>query len=76
MLYNAGRPEDAENALQKALDINPTYPFGFLLRGSFRRAEGEIPGALLLFRKAAEYYDPEAKCWTSPLAANVTTKEE
>ena len=32
-----------------------------LLRGSFRRAEGEITGALLLFRKAAEHYDPEAK---------------
>ncbi|HWY85973.1 MAG TPA: hypothetical protein VNX28_04570, partial [Gemmataceae bacterium] len=59
--FNAGRAEDAENALQKAFDINPTYPFGFLLRGSFRRAEGEIPGALLLFRKAAEHYDPEAK---------------
>jgi tetratricopeptide (TPR) repeat protein len=61
LLYNAGRTEEAEAALQKAFDINPTYPFGFLLRGSFRRAEGEIPGALLLFRKAAEHYDPEAK---------------
>jgi predicted Zn-dependent protease len=61
LLYNAGRTEEAEAALQKAFDINPTYPFGFLLRGSFRRAEGEIPGALLLFRKAADHYDPEAK---------------
>ncbi len=61
LLYNAGRTEEAENALQKAFDLNPTYPFGFLLRGSFRRAEGEIAGALLLFRKAAEHYDPEAK---------------
>jgi tetratricopeptide (TPR) repeat protein len=61
LLYNAGRAEDAENALQKAFDINPTYPFGFLLRGSFRRAEGEIAGALLLFRKAAEHFDPQAK---------------
>jgi len=61
LLYNAGKAEEAENALQKAFDINPNYPFGYLLRGSFRRAEGEIPGALLLFRKAAEHYDPEAK---------------
>ena len=61
LLYNAGKTEDAENALQKAFDINPTYPFGFLLRGSFRRAEGEVPGALMMFRKAAEHYDPEAK---------------
>jgi tetratricopeptide (TPR) repeat protein len=61
LLYNAGRAEEAENALQKAFDINPTYPFGLLLRGSFRRAEGEIPGALLLFRKAADHYDAAAK---------------
>ncbi len=40
LLYNAGRAEDAENALQKAFDISPNYPFGYLLRGSFRRAEG------------------------------------
>ena len=33
--------------------LNPHYPFGHYLRGSFRRAEGELPGALLLFRKAA-----------------------
>jgi tetratricopeptide (TPR) repeat protein len=61
LLYNAGRAEEAEAALQRAFDVNPTYPFGFLLRGTFRRAEGEIAGALLLFRKAAEHYDPEAK---------------
>ncbi len=61
LLYNAERAEEAENALQKAFDINPTYAFGYLLRGSFRRAEGEITGALLLFRKAAEHYDVEAK---------------
>ena len=60
LLYNAGRAEDAENSLQKAFDISANYPFGYLLRGSFRRAEGELPGALLLFRKAAEHYDPEA----------------
>ena len=43
LLYNAGRVEDAEKALQKALEISPNYPFGYLLRGSFRRAEGEAP---------------------------------
>jgi tetratricopeptide (TPR) repeat protein len=61
MLYSAGRMEEAETALQKAFDINPTYPYGFFLRGVFRQSEGEIPGAVLLFRKAAEHYDPEAK---------------
>src|SRR5207249_4639488 len=36
------------------------YAFGFLLRGTFRHHEGEVPGALLLYRKAAEAYDPGA----------------
>jgi tetratricopeptide (TPR) repeat protein len=61
LLYQNDRVDEAENALQKALDINPNYPFGHLLRGDFRRSEGEIPGALLLFRKAADLYDPEAR---------------
>lgn len=61
LLYNNDRVEEAEAALDKAFGINPSYPFGFLLRGMFRAQEGEIPGALLLFRKAAEVYDPEAR---------------
>ncbi|MCI0639528.1 MAG: tetratricopeptide repeat protein [Gemmataceae bacterium] len=61
LLYNSERAEEAEAALEKAFAINPHYPFGHLLRGSFRRAEGELAGALLCFRKATEYYDPEAK---------------
>src|SRR2546429_222540 len=28
LLYQMDRVEDAENALQKAFDINPNYPFG------------------------------------------------
>jgi tetratricopeptide (TPR) repeat protein len=61
LLYDLERVEEAETTLQKALDINPRYPFGHLLRGLFRYQEGEVPGALLLFRKAAELYDPDAK---------------
>src|SRR5262245_31111635 len=61
LLYQNDRVEDAENALQKAFEINPNYPFGHLLRGMFRYHEGETAGALLLFRKAAEVYDPEAR---------------
>src|SRR5690348_5541581 len=60
LLYQNGQVEQAESALQKAFDISPNYPFGFLLRGLFRYHEGEVPGALLLFRRAAEAYDPEA----------------
>jgi tetratricopeptide (TPR) repeat protein len=61
LLYQNGRAEDAEAALQKAFEASPNYAFGYLLRGTFRYHEGEIPGALLLFRKAAEHYDPEAR---------------
>jgi tetratricopeptide (TPR) repeat protein len=61
LLYQNDRVEEAENALQKALEINPNYPFGHLLRGLFRQSEGEFPGALLQFRKAADFYDPEAR---------------
>src|SRR5579885_3568076 len=60
LLYRNERPEEAEATLQKAFDLNPDYPFGWLLRGMFRYYEGEIPGALLCFRKAAEVYDPGA----------------
>ncbi len=60
LLYQSGQPEQAEEALQKAFDLSPTYPFGHLLRGLFRYHEGEIAGALLLFRKAADLYAPDA----------------
>jgi tetratricopeptide (TPR) repeat protein len=60
LLYAHGRLEEAEAALQKGLDINPNYPYGLLLRAMFRFHEGEYGGALLLARRAAEAYDPEA----------------
>lgn len=60
MLYLAERTDEAEETLQKAFNTNPNYAFGYLLKGNFRLAEGEIPGALMLFRKAADLYDPQA----------------
>jgi tetratricopeptide (TPR) repeat protein len=60
LLFENNQVEEAEAALQRALDINPNYPFGHFLRGLFRHSEGEIAGSLLLFRKAAELYDPAA----------------
>jgi tetratricopeptide (TPR) repeat protein len=61
LLYVNGKADEAEEALQKAFDITPNYPFGLLLRAEFRLNEGEVPGALLLLRKAAEAFDPEAR---------------
>jgi tetratricopeptide (TPR) repeat protein len=60
LLAISGKVEEAEQALQKAFELNPNYPFGFMLRGTFRQQEGEQIGALLLFRKAAEAYAPDA----------------
>jgi tetratricopeptide (TPR) repeat protein len=54
------RPDEAEEALQKAFDINPNYAFGLMLKAMLRLREGEVPGALILARRAAEAYSPEA----------------
>jgi tetratricopeptide (TPR) repeat protein len=65
LLLVQNKPEEADIALQKAFDLNPNYPAGLLLRANLRYHEGEIPGALLLARRAAEAYDPDAR---GPLA--------
>lgn len=59
-LYNQGQAEQAEEALSTALKLNPNFGMAHLLRGQFRLNEGEMIGALVLFRRAAESYDPEA----------------
>jgi tetratricopeptide (TPR) repeat protein len=61
LLFQNDRVEEAENALQRAFECNPDYPFGHFLRGMFRFHEGEIAGAAKLLRRAAEVYDPEAR---------------
>src|SRR5262245_55781782 len=75
LLYQNDRVEEAENSLQKALDLNPNYPFGHYLRGRFREYEGEIPGALMLFRKAVELYDPSARAIRAELYATICNCE-
>ena len=61
LLFQNEKPEEAEQALDKAFALFPNYPFGFFLKARFRLFEGEIAGALMLLRKAAELYDPNAK---------------
>jgi tetratricopeptide (TPR) repeat protein len=61
LLYSHGKVEEAEEALEKAFALNRNYPYGLLLRAVFRYQEGELPGALLLARRAADAYDPEAR---------------
>jgi Flp pilus assembly protein TadD len=52
--------EQAEEALSEALKLDPQFGMAYLLRGQFRENEGEFLGALLLYRKAAEAFDPSA----------------
>jgi tetratricopeptide (TPR) repeat protein len=61
LLYANGKPEQAEQALEKAFAINPDYPFGLLVRATMRHQEGELQGAMLLARRAADAFDPEAR---------------
>jgi tetratricopeptide (TPR) repeat protein len=60
LLFRNEKPEDAEKTLEKAFELFPNYPFGYFLKARFRQYEGELRGALTLFRKAAELYDPNA----------------
>jgi tetratricopeptide (TPR) repeat protein len=61
LLYGNDKPDEAEEALEKAFALNPNYAFGLLLRATFRHGEGEFQGALLLARRAADAYDPQAR---------------
>ncbi|MCE9531955.1 MAG: hypothetical protein K8T89_12650 [Planctomycetes bacterium] len=60
LLYMNGKAEEADDAIQKAFAINPDFPLGHWLRGMIRKDEGELVGALIEFRKAADLYDPKA----------------
>ncbi len=61
VLFRVDQVAKAEEILEKAFAIDPNFAMGYLLKGIFRQSEGEIIGALLLFRKAAESYSPEAQ---------------
>jgi tetratricopeptide (TPR) repeat protein len=75
LLYENDRVDEAEQALDRAFQLNPNYPYGYYLKGSFRLNEGEFPGALLLFRKAAELFDPEARRYLGQLHALIAECE-
>ncbi len=71
LLYANGKAEEAEEALQRAFALNPNYPYGLLLQALFRFHEGEFGGALLLARRAAEAYDPDAHDYLAQIYALV-----
>ncbi len=61
LLAGMGQIDAAEEALEKAFAIDANYGFGLLLRARIRFEEGEVQGGLLLARKAAEAFSPEAR---------------
>ncbi len=60
LLLALERKEEAEQALDRAFGINPNYPFGLLMQARLRSDEGSFTGALILARRAAEAYHPDA----------------
>src|SRR5262249_10052383 len=65
LLLMEGRAEEGEKVLEQAFKINPNYPLGLLIKARLRFGEGELPGALILARRAAESFDPEAHDYLS-----------
>lgn len=61
MLLTQGEKDEAEKALDKALELSAEHPFALLLQATVRLEEGEHAGALILARRAANSYDPNAK---------------
>lgn len=61
LLYINGKVDEGEEALEKAFALNPQYPYGLFLRANMRFQEGEVQGALLLARRAADAFDPAAR---------------
>src|SRR5262245_17314882 len=45
LLWELEQQQAAEESLDKALEVSPTYAFAHLLRGMMRHEEGEVPGA-------------------------------
>ncbi len=71
LLWENGRVEEAEESVRRALEVNSNYAFGHFLRGMFRHEEREVSGALLLYRKAADLCDPEARDLLAEIYASI-----
>ena len=75
LLYQHGKTDEAERTLEKAFELNRDYPFGHWLKAMFRHAEGELRGAMLLLRRAAELYDPQARDYLAQIYALIADIE-
>jgi tetratricopeptide (TPR) repeat protein len=60
-LAEIGQWDQAESAIDEALRRHPQLGMAYYQRGQLREHEGELPGALMLYHKAADLIAPEAK---------------
>jgi thioredoxin-like negative regulator of GroEL len=70
-----GKVEAAEASLDKATDLDDALGFPHLIRANLRQAEGEAQGALILFRRAAELYDPKSAQVLTEIFSTITNME-
>lgn len=75
VLFLNDHPDQADAALQKAFELDPNFAYGHWLRGLMRLNEGEVVGALMLFRKTAELLDPNATGILAQVNARVAELE-
>lgn len=75
VLINAARIEQAEAALDKAMELNPRYVRGLVLRAGLRHEEGDLDSALRLYRQADEYCPVDAPEIRGPIALNIAKLE-
>ena len=75
VLFLNDKTEQSDQALQKAFELDPNFAYGHWLRGLMRLNEGEVVGALILFRKTAELLDPNAKGVLAQVNARVAELE-
>ncbi|MFZ4647216.1 MAG: tetratricopeptide repeat protein, partial [Gemmataceae bacterium] len=61
LLDAANRREDGERALDEALKLVPNFGPAHFMRARWRHQEGELLGAAILARKAADGYPLEAR---------------
>ncbi len=60
LLLTVDKSDLADQALEKALEVQPNFPMALMMRGMIRQTEGSTLGALMLYYKAAEHYPEEA----------------
>ncbi len=57
--YQLGKTEEAERSYRRSLNLDPDFPPALNNFGLLMRDQGDVDSAIVLFRKAAEGFDPD-----------------